>query len=71
MCDAKVTYIEYHLESTYLESMVLPPLDGGTQQPTESRPKRWDIVGGGGAQGDHDGGGRCHIVSAVELGGKK
>jgi hypothetical protein len=47
------------------------PLDGGTQQPTESHPKRWDIVGGGGAQGDHDGGRRCHIVSAVELGGKK
>jgi hypothetical protein len=45
MCDAKVTYIEYHLESTYLESMVLPPLDGGTQQPTESRPKRWDSWG--------------------------
>jgi hypothetical protein len=22
-------------------------------------------------QGDHDGGGRCHIVSAVQLGGKK
>jgi hypothetical protein len=50
-----------------------PGLGGrhGTQQPTESRPKRWDIVGGGGAQGDHDGGGHCHIVSAVELGGKK
>ena len=29
------------------------------------------IVGGGGAQGDHDGGGGYHIVSAVELGGKK
>jgi hypothetical protein len=29
------------------------------------------IVRGGGAQGDHDGGGRCHIVSAVEFGGKK
>jgi hypothetical protein len=41
------------------------------QQSNESQPKRWDIVGGGGAQGDHDGGGRCHIVSAIELGGKK
>jgi hypothetical protein len=23
---------------------------------TKSQPKRWDIVGGGGSQGDHDGG---------------
>ena len=47
------------------------PLDGGTQQPTKSRPKRWDIVGGDGAQDNHDEGGRCSIVSAVEFGGKK
>jgi hypothetical protein len=47
------------------------PLDGGTQQPTEIWPKQWNIVGGDGAQDNHDGGGRCHIVSAVKFGGKK
>ncbi len=46
-------------------------MDGGTQQPTKSRPKRWDIVGGDGAQGDDVGGGRCRIVSAIKIGGKK
>ncbi len=47
-------------------------MDGGTQQPTKSRPtKRWDIVGGDGAQGDDDGGGCCRIVLAIKIGGKK
>ncbi len=46
-------------------------MDGGTQQPTKIWPKRWDIVGGDGAQGDDDGGGRCRIVSAIEIGGKQ
>ncbi len=46
-------------------------MDGGTQQPTKSPPKRWDIVGGDGAQGDDDGGGHCPIVSAIKIGGKK
>ena len=32
--------------------------------------KQWDIVGGNGAQGDDDGGGCCHILSAIEIGGK-
>ena len=47
-------------------------MDGGTQQPTKSWPtKRWDIVGGDGAQGNEDGGGRCRIVLAIKIGGKK
>jgi len=46
-------------------------VDGGIQQPTKSRPKRWDIAGVDGAQGYHDGGGRCRIVSAIEVGEKK
>ncbi len=46
-------------------------MDGGTQQPTKSWPKQWDIVGGDSAQGDDDGGGRCCIVSAIKIGGKK
>ena len=32
-------------------------LDEGTQQPTKSRPKIWDIFLGDGAQGDDDRGG--------------
>ncbi len=46
-------------------------MDGGTHQPTKSRPKQWDIVGGDGAQGNDDGGGCCCIISAIEIGGKK
>jgi hypothetical protein len=42
-------------------------LDGGTQQPTKSRPKLWDIFLGDGAQGDDDRGGCCRIVWAIEL----
>ncbi len=46
-------------------------MDGGTQQPTKSRPKQWDIVGGDGTQGNDNGGGRCRIVLAIQIGGKK
>jgi hypothetical protein len=46
-------------------------VDGGTQQPTKSQPKQWDIVGGDGAQGNDGGGGSCCIVLAIEIGGKK
>jgi hypothetical protein len=46
-------------------------VDGGTQQPTEIRPKQWDIVGGDSTQGDDNGGGCRHIFLAIELKGKK
>ena len=42
-------------------------LNGGTQQPTEKRPYRWDIFGRGGAQGEDDLGGRRRIYSAIGL----
>ncbi len=40
---------------------------GGTQQPTKSRPQWYEIVGGEGAQDNHDGVGRYLIVQAIEL----
>ncbi len=45
-------------------------MDGGTQQPAESRPKSWDMSGGKGVQDIDDEGGLCCIVSTVELRGK-
>jgi hypothetical protein len=44
---------------------------GGIYQPTESRPNRRNIFWGDGVQDVNDGGGRCCIVSTVELRGKK
>ena len=41
------------------------------QQTTKIWPTWWDIVGGDGAQGDDNGGGRRHIISAIEIGGKQ
>jgi hypothetical protein len=43
----------------------------GTQQPTESRHNRLNIVFWKGSQDVDDGGGHCRIVSTVELRGKK
>ena len=42
-------------------------MDGGTQQPTKSWPKRWDIVGGDGAQDDDDGGDNSNGGGAAKM----